>query len=110
MFSTFANPDLPDLFRPPNHGSRQGDFCYNTLVLFVLPVLPCVPFLLVFFSIVVRLGLSAKSRKQKHNNWKPWALQYPYLLFVNFMAVALIATVITLYKRSECPDPDRERT
>ena len=109
MFDTFGDPSKRDLFHPPYHRSRRGRFYYDALVVFVLHALLCLPFLVTFIYVDVNLGSCIKIRKSEGNNSKPWAMQYPYLLFVNLTTFALIATVGFLYKTSECPDPDPER-
>lgn len=109
MFGTFADPNLQALLRPPFYRRRQGKFYYDELVLFVIPVLLCLPFLATCVNIVVNICQSAKTSERNDSNWKPWAQQYPYLLFVNFTAISLIATVVFLYKISEYPDPDPAR-
>jgi hypothetical protein len=109
MFGSFGDPRLQDLFRPPYHRSRQGSFYYDALVVYITPVLLSLPLLFTLVYIGVNLGPSAKIRKPKGNNWKPWAMQYPYLLFVILTTCSLIATVVFLYKTSECPDPNPER-
>ena len=109
MFVDFADPSLQGLFDPPYHRRQQGGFYYDALVVRVLPVLLCVPFLFTFCYVGVKFCLNAKTQKQKDSNWKPWALQYPYLLFVTLMTVGPIAAVVFLYKSCEIPDPDPER-
>jgi hypothetical protein len=109
MFGTFGDPRLQDLFCPPYHRSRQGGFYYDRRVVYIIPVLLCLPLLVTLVYISVNLGSSARIRKPKGNNWKPWAMQYPYLLFINLTTCALIATVVFLYKTSERPDPNPER-
>lgn len=108
-FGTFADPKLQALLLPPFNRKRRGEFYYDGLVLFVLPILFCLPFLPTCVYILVNICRSAKTSKRKNSNWKPWTLQYPYLLFVNFTAISLIATVVYLYKISERPDPDPAR-
>lgn len=109
MFGTFADPNLQALLRPPFYRGRQGNLYYDGLVPFVLPFLLCLPFLLTGVYIVVNTCRRAKTSKRKDSTRKIWALQYPYLLFVNFTAISLIATVVFLYKKGELPDPDPAR-
>src|SRR5271155_4698726 len=99
MFRSFADPDVQDLLRPPYSRWDQG-FDVTPIV---LSVLLCLPFLLTIFYAAASCALRAKVTRKKDKGWKPWALQYPYLLFINSTTVALIATVVFLYQISECP-------
>jgi hypothetical protein len=104
MFGAFADPQLQLLFEPPNY-RRYND---EEIVVVVVSVTLCLPFLLAAICLIIKICFN-KIRKQPAQRWKSWALQYPYLLFVNFAAAALIALVVYLYNTSELPDPDCER-
>lgn len=118
MFSIFSNASatiLKELFMPPHGLWLYSQFFYEPLVLSILLILLLLPFpvagvswlwnwLRSWFNSAINRGLRGSAR-----DWRPWSFSYTYLLFINVVTMCLITLSITLFWRSEQPDPLVER-